>query len=421
MFDLFSEILKSLKGNMMRTVLTGLAVSWGIFMLIVLLGAGNGLMSAFNFGADRFASNTMMVGAGFTSKPYGGFKAGRWMKLEDRDVDFLRSDNFKDHIDAVSATVGKYANVKRGPKHFSGYIEGNWPERAEIEKMNLLSGRFINRNDIELRRKVVVMPYNVVELLVQGREKPEDLLGSEVVVEGISFKLVGITKSDEMRNDKLFYAPFTTVKTIYSRGKEIDDLTFTFHGLETEEENEEFEKSLKEALNISHQAAPDDERSFWIWNRFTQNMQMEQGNRIISIALWVIGIFTLIGGIVGVGNIMLITVRERTHEFGIRKAIGAGPWSIMKLIITESVTITGTFGYFGMVLGLAACDLLDKTLGSSPVEVMGETTTLLVNPSVGLGVAVGATVVLVISGTLAGLAPAIKASKVRPIEALRTE
>ena len=418
---MFSEILKSLKGNMVRTILTGLAVSWGIFMLIVLLGAGNGLVNAFNFGSDRFASNTMMVGSGFASKPYDGFKAGRRMRLEDGDIDFLRGDSFKDHIDAVSATVGKDVKVSRGPRHFDGYIEGNWPDRAEIEKMNVVTGRFINENDVRDRRKVVVMPYNVVSLLTVGNERPEDLVGGEVVVEGVSFKLVGMTKSDEMRNDKLFYAPFTTVKIIYSKGKDIDDLTFTFHGLQTEEENEEFEKSLKEALNGRHQAAPDDESTFWIWNRFLQNMQMEKGNRIISIALWIIGIFTLLGGVVGVGNIMLITVRERTHEFGIRKAIGASPWSITRLIITESVAITAVFGYLGMVLGLAACNLLDRTLGSSPVEVMGETTTLLVNPTVGLDVAVGATLVLVVSGTLAGLAPAVKAARVRPIEALTAE
>ena len=418
---MFSEILKSLKGNMMRTILTGLAVSWGIFMLIVLLGAGNGLVNAFNFGSDRFASNTMMVGSGFASKPYDGFKAGRRMRLEDGDIDFLRGDSFKDHIDAVSTTVGKGVKVSRGPRHFDGYIEGNWPDRAEIEKMNVITGRFINENDVRDRRKVVVMPYNVVSLLTLGSERPEDLVGGEVVVEGVSFKLVGMTKSDEMRNDKLFYAPFTTVKIIYSRGKDIDDLTFTFHGLRTEEENGEFEKSLKEALNGRHQAAPDDESTFWIWNRFLQNMQMEEGNRIISIALWIIGIFTLLGGVVGVGNIMLITVRERTHEFGIRKAIGASPWSITRLIITESVAITAVFGYLGMVLGLAACNLLDRTLGSTPVEVMGETSTILVNPTVGLDVAVGATLVLVVSGTLAGLAPAVKAARVRPIEALTAE
>ncbi len=421
MGDLFTEIFRSFRRNKMRTALTGFSVSWGIFMLIMLLGAGNGLVNAFNTDSGRFASNTMMVGGGWTSKPYDGLRAGRRIQLEDKDVSFTASDAFSEHIDAVSATVGKEVVVSRGSRHFSGYVEGNYPERAEIEKLNLIAGRFVNRIDIEQRRKVVVVPDNVLEYLLVGNEKPEDLLGEEMRVEGISFKVVGITKGDGMRNDRLFYAPFTTVKTIYAKGKDIDDLTFTFHGLDTQEQNEEFEKAYKEAMNVSHRAAPDDERALWIWNRFTQNLQMDKGRRIISTALWVIGLFTLLGGIVGVSNIMLITVRERTHEFGIRKAIGASPWSIMKLIMAESVTITAVFGYIGMVLGLIMCEVMDRTVGSEPIEVMGETSTMLVNPGVGIDVALSAMVVLVVAGTVAGLTPAIKAVKVRPIEALRTE
>lgn len=421
MSDLFTEIFRSFRRNKLRTALTGFSVSWGIFMLIMLLGAGNGLVNSFDTDSGRFASNTMMVGGGWTSKPYDGLRAGRRIQLEDKDVSFTASDAFSEHIDAVSATVGKEVVVSRGPKHFTGYVEGNYPERAEIEKLNLVAGRFVNRIDIEHRRKVAVIPDNVLEYLLVGNEKPEDLLGEEVRVAGISFKVVGITKGDGMRNDRMFYAPFTTVKTIYAKGKDIDDLTFTFHGLDTQEQNEEFEKTYKEAMNVSHRAAPDDERALWIWNRFTQNLQMDKGRRIISTALWIIGLFTLLGGIVGVSNIMLITVRERTHEFGIRKAIGASPWSIMKLIMAESVTITAVFGYIGMVLGLIMCEIMDRTVGSEPVEVMGETSTMLVNPGVGVDVALSAMVVLIVAGTVAGLTPAIKAVKVRPIEALRTE
>lgn len=421
MRELFVEIFRGFKKNRLRTVLTGFAVSWGIFMLIALLGAGNGLMNAFMSDGEKFASNTMMVGGGWTSKPYGGLKAGRRIDLEDGDVEFVGGRQFSDHIDGVSATVGKSVTVSRGAKHFSGYIEGNFPDRARMEKFELLSGRFINDNDIRLMRKVVVMPDNVAEFIISGREKPVDMIGREIKVAGISFKVVGITKGDMMRNDNLFYAPYSTVKTIFSRGKSIDDLTFTFHGLETEEENEAFEKSFKASVNMRHGAAPDDERAIWIWNRFTQNMQMDKAGRVISTALWIIGLFTLLGGIVGVGNIMLISVRERTHEFGIRKAIGASPWSIMKMIITESVVVTAIFGYIGMVLGLVACDIMDSTLGSRTVELMGESTKVFVNPTVGLETALGAMIVLIVAGTVAGLMPAVRAAKVRPIEALRTE
>ncbi|MBO6238810.1 MAG: ABC transporter permease, partial [Bacteroidales bacterium] len=236
-----------------------------------------------------------------------------------------------------------------------------------------------------------------------------------------SYRVVGITKADRMSDSNLIYAPLTTVKTIYGKGQEIDDITFTFHGLDSEQANEAFEEQYRATVNLRHRAAPDDRRAIWIWNRFMQNLQMNKGRNILSTALWIIGLFTLLGGIVGVSNIMLITVKERTHEFGIRKAIGAGPWDIMKLILAESVSITAFFGYVGMLLGMLTCLLLDKTLGQSSMSVMDEQISMLVNPTVGLDVAVGATVVLIVAGTLAGLFPARKAAQVRPIEALRAE
>jgi putative ABC transport system permease protein len=198
-------------------------------------------------------------------------------------------------------------------------------------------------------------------------------------------------------------------------------LSFTFHGLDTEEENEAFEKDYKRVLNNYHGAAPDDERAIWISNSFTMDMQMNKGRHVLEVFLWIIGLFTLLSGIVGVSNIMLITVKERTHEFGIRKAIGAGPWSVMKLIIAESISITAFFGYVGMVLGMVACRVLDATVGSKPVEILGETINIMKNPSVGLDVALEATLLLIVAGTLAGLIPASKAARVKPIEALRAE
>ena len=421
MKDIFIEIWESVRRNKLRTCLTGFAVAWGIFMLIVLLGSGNGLLNSFQQGGGRIATNTMQLGGGWTSKPYGGLKSGRVIELDERDIAITKGEQFSDHVDDVVATVGTSATVTYGPRSFDGYIEGNYPERLEMEKIDILYGRFINSNDIRYSRKVVVLPENKVEDLLDGKAPVSSFIGEKVKVGAFLFTVVGITKTDRTMGSNLFYAPFTTVRTIFSKGKVIDDLTFTFHGLKTEEDNEQFEKDYKAAVNLSHGAAPDDERATWIWNRFTQNMQMEKGNTIIRVALWIIGLFTLLSGIVGVSNIMLITVKERTHEFGIRKAIGAGPWSIMKLIIAESVSITAVFGYIGMILGLVACEILDKTVGQASVSVMDQQIAMLVNPTVGVDVALEATLLLVIAGTLAGLAPARRAAHVRPIEALRAE
>ena len=443
MKDLFTEIWESIRRNKLRTCLTGFAVSWGIFMLIVLLGAGNGLMNAFLRGGQGIATNTMSVYPGRTSKPYDGLKEGRRIELDDKDVELTSGKLFSQYVDKVVATVGTSVQVSYGKKYVSGYIEGNYPSRKDMDRIDLQSGRFINDNDIKNSRKVVVLPQNMAENLLGGegtiatgaqmgsihlgaegsgkKVDPASLIGKYVKIGGLAWQVVGITKSDMTRNDNLFYAPFPTVKTVYGKGKAIDDLTFSFHGLDTEAANDAFEKEYRAAVNLSHRAAPDDERALWIRNRLKQNMQMNKGTRILNIALWIIGLFTLLGGIVGVSNIMLITVKERTHEFGIRKAIGASPWSITKLIMTESVSITAVFGYVGMFLGMLACKLLDQTVGQSSVSLMDEQIAMLVNPSVGLDVAIEATLVLIIAGSIAGFFPARKAAMVRPIEALRAE
>ena len=214
------------------------------------------------------------------------------------------------------------------------------------------------------------------------------------------------------------YSAFTTVRTMYGRGNKTDNIVFSFRGLDTKEANEAFERHHRRRLNAHHNVAPDDEQAVWIWNRFTQALQMQQGVTVIHTALWVIGIFTLLSGIVGVSNIMLITVRERTREFGIRKAIGATPWSILRLIILESVVITTLFGYIGMLLGIAANLYMDAKAGDMQMDAGVFKMSVFVNPTVGFDVCLEATLLIVVAGTLAGLIPARKAARVRPIEAL---
>jgi len=421
MKDLFTEIWESVRRNKLRTCLTGFAVSWGIFMLIVLLGAGNGLMNSFMSGGRGFAANSVLVGGGWTSKPYDGLKAGRRIRLDDTDVAITGGDLFTDHVDQVSASVYTNATVSYGKMYFSGRIDGEYPASQEMNKIEIRYGRFLNDKDITDSRKVIVIPENTAEKLLEGGQGVESLLGKYVKVGSLAFRVVGISKSDRMSNSNYIYAPFTTVKTVYGKGKEVGEICFTTKGLDTEAANDAFEKQYKSVINLNHRAAPDDERAIWVWNRAHQNVQMTQGRKILSTALWIIGLFTLLGGIVGVSNIMLITVKERTHEFGIRKAIGASPWNITKLIIAESIGITALFGYIGMVLGMIGCIIMDQTIGQESMDVFGQSMRLLINPTVGMSEAIKSTVVLVIAGTIAGLFPAVKAAHVRPIEALRAD
>lgn len=306
-----------------------------------------------------------------------------------------------------------------GENYFSSSMEGVYPNMAEIDKMDMLHGRFINQVDINENRKVLVLSEtNAKEL------EPHDcgrLIGQQVKVDNIAFQVVGIYDNDESEMNDVVYTPFTTLRILYNKGDRADRFMFSFHGLESEEENEAFEDAYRRTINANHQAAPEDEETIWIWNRFLNNMQMNQGMSIIRTALWIIGIFTLLSGIVGVSNIMLISVKERTREFGIRKAIGAKPLSILKLIIVESVIITTFFGYIGMVIGIAANQYMDATIGHEQTDTGLFKTTLFVNPTVGLDVCVEATLVMIIAGTLAGLIPARKAAHIRPIEALRAE
>ena len=423
MHDLITEIWESVRRNKLRTSLTGFSVAWGIFMIIVLLGAGNGLMNSFNQDSEGYASNTMTVYPGVTSKPYKGYKEGRWMRLNEQDMEFL-ARQFPEVIDQVTTTVSRsgFSTTYKKKNIQNMSITGTFPGHATMNHIDVLAGRFINNLDIAEKRKVVVVTHMFAKNLLEGKTDYEKLLGKKLKVGNLVFTIVGVRHAFENRNDRDLYVPYTTAKAIFGMNtNDLDEISFTFNGLETEAENEAFEHRIQQILNSRHDAAIDDEGSYYIYNQFTQNMQMNQGRSILNTGLWIIGLFTLLGGVVGVSNIMLITVKERTHEFGIRKAIGAKPWNITKLIIAESVAITAFFGYIGMVLGMIACIIMDQTVGQESMDLFGQSIRLLINPTVGLNEAIKSTVLLVIAGTVSGLFPALKAARVRPIEALRAD
>ncbi len=422
MRDLLTEIMESLRRNKLRTALTGFSVAWGIFMIIVLLGAGNGLMNAFMNQSGDILANTMQVFGGRTSVPYDGLKAGRRIQLQEKDKEVTESALFADNIDDVSVSISQSGmKVTFRKRSMDGYLQGVFPEYAAMNKVRIIAGRGLDRFDIEGRKKVAVLAMSHVKNLLDGSLDYDAILGKYVKVGNVMSRVIGVYQSweDSMWED--IYVPYTTLQTVYLKGDELETLVFTFHGLSTEEENAAFEDRYRASLNAAHRADPKDRGSIWIWNRYTQNLQMEKATGILRTALWIIGLFTLLSGIVGVSNIMLITVKERTREFGIRKAIGANPWQITTLIIAESISITAVFGYVGMVLGLVACEVLDATVGGSSVEFMGVSIQMLKDPFVGVDVAMEATLLLIVAGTVAGLFPAVKAARVRPIEALRAE
>ncbi len=436
MRDVFAEIWASLRRNKLRTCLTGFAVSWGIFIVILLLGAGNGLINSFEENREGIATNVMDVYGSWTSKPYAGMKEGRRIQLDNRDVDLTASEIFTEHIDDVVGSVSTRTRFVYGKNGINGWLVGNYPERQKMDHLDILYGRFIDDKDIADKRKVVVLPENVAnELLgilseeeeelagVSGRKNiaVESIIGEYVKVGNSPFRVVGICETNYGSSSNDCYAPFTTVQAIFARGNMVDMVSFTFHGLPTEAANEEFEKEYRAVLNSHHNVAPNDSRAIRIDNQFTSNLQMNKAQKALHYAFWFVGILTLLGGIVGVSNIMLITVKERTREFGIRKAIGARPWAITRLILAESVAITAAFGYAGMLLGMIGCQILDKTVGRTVMEVANQKIAVLVDPLVGLGEAIEVTVVLIVAGTLAGLFPAHRAAKVAPIEALRAE
>lgn len=420
MRDILTEIWATARRNKLRTTLTGFAVAWGIFMLIFLLGAGNGLINATQQNSHRYLNTSMVIFGGQTSKAHKGLKEGRRIELNDRDMD-ITQERFSDNVEEVGAELDHgNTTMSHGKEYTAANISGVYPNDYIINKRDMIYGRFINKIDIRDRRKSIVISDDMAkELSPTG--SVADMLGQIVRMEDLAFHIVGIYQVDKSMMGTDAFIPFTTYRTIYNVGDKTGNIVFSFKGLETEQQNEAFEQRYRANLNGNHGAAPDDEEAVWIWNRFTQAMQMNTGMGMLRTALWIVGIFTLLSGIVGVSNIMLITVKERTHEFGIRKAIGATPWSILRLIIIESIIITTFFGYIGMVLGIAANEYMNATIGNMKVDSGMFTTTMFVNPTVGFDVCINATLLMVVAGTIAGLIPARKAAHVRPIEALRAE
>lgn len=407
MFDIdkWQEIYSTIKKNKLRTFLTAFSVAWGIFMLIILLGAGQGLQNGVLVQFEGDASNSIWVSSGRTSKAFKGMNSGRRIKFDNEDYTYLK--RIVPNVDDISARVFlRMANTIAYKKEYGNYdIACCHPGYAALENLKPTTGRFLNDKDVLETRKVVIIGETVEKELF----KKESSLGKYVNINKVPFKVVGIFH-DEERDMRRVYIPISTAQRVFNGDNQFDNISMTTKA--NLEQSVQMVELIREKMAKRHSFDPEDQRAVRVWNsveNFVRTMSLFIG---IKVFLWIIGIGTIISGIVGVSNIMLIVVKERTKEIGIRKAMGATPWSVVSLILQESVVITSIAGYTGLTAGVFLLEGLAALIGDAP---------FFQRPGVDLGVAVSATVLLVVAGALAGLYPARKAATIRPIEALRDE
>lgn len=418
MFDDFQEIFATIKRNKLRTFLTGFSMAWGIFMLIVLLGAGNGIRNGVMINFGDSAKNVVTLWPGNSSQPFEGLQKGRRTKLDATDGPFLENE-FSALSSMAPQIIQWGTNVNYKGDYAVSELHGVNMYVKDIEEVKIYpgDGRFINEADLTAYRKVIVLHAKTAELLFKGKNP----LGEHVTVHNVAYQVVGIYHDQNTMQTPSCYIPLTTAQRIYNPKDGYSTLSMRINGLDTNKENEQFEKDLRAAMGRKHQFAKEDYNALYVWNMWQEYMQFQGIFKGISAFLWVIGLGTLIAGVVGISNIMLITVKERTREFGIRKALGARPGTILRLILTECLMITGFFGYIGMLLGIGVTEILNAVIGTPAPTSSNESMVLFSNPTVEPGIIIAATLLLMVAGLLAGYVPARKAVRVKPIEALRYE
>lgn len=413
MFDIdkWQEIFDTMSKNKTRTILTGFSILWGIFMLIILLGIGRGLEKGVIHEFQDDAINSLKIYGGEISIPYKGMQKGRRINLTNEDYDLTKELN----EDVVEDITVRYFVIRDIGEMFTSYkdataffdIRCTHPDHLIMEQTIMLDGRFLNEMDMRLKRKVVTIGIVVKETLFRD----EDPIGKYININGVAFKVVGVYDDEGGYYEKeKIYMPVYTAQQIFGQSNTINEVIFTT--LAAPDQMESIMQRIRRQFARRHNFDPSDEEALYIDNRMENFKQVLSLFAGIRVFIWIIGIGTLIAGIVGVSNIMFVTVKERTKEIGIRKSMGATPVSIISLILQETLVVTFFFGYIGMVIGVAIIELVAKAISSSP---------FFREPGVEIRVAIGATIVLVIAGLIAGFFPAKKAASIQPVIALHDE
>ncbi|MDR2951208.1 MAG: ABC transporter permease [Prevotella sp.] len=414
-FDSLREIFSTISKNKLRTFLTSFAVAWGIFMLIILLAAGNGLRNGVTSNFARRAQNSVTLWPGWTSMPYNGLPSDRQIKFDHKDYDLIR--NKIPEVEYVSVRLSQRATLSYEKEYGSWNLEGVSQDATYINNLKVANGngRFLNKMDIDNRRKVIVISPDMKKVLF----KDQDPIDKYVVADNnIAYQIIGVYDNEDIYdNNPPAYIPFTTAQMLYNKGYGFRRIDFTVVGLKTKEANEKFVESIRQRMGKLHSFDPSDRSALYVRNTAEDMLESENIFSTITFFIIIVGAASLMAGIVGVGNIMLITVKERTREIGIRKAIGATPFSVLKLIIFEAIMITTAAGYIGMVLGIGLTELISTAMENSP----SDGPSVFQNPTVDLATVIWSTLALIIAGTVAGLIPALKATRVSPIEAMRAE
>jgi len=410
--DRWHEIIDGLSKNKLRTFLTGISVASGIFILIILLGAGNGVQNGIKRQFQQDADNRILAYSGITKKEHNGHGIGRKIQFRNKDYELI-SNLLGDYIEYKSAIYYTNARNVVYKKETGSYSTiGAHPDNQFIEKASIVSGRFINQSDIENHEKNAVIGKKVAKDLFLNNEDP---IGKQLKIQGTIYKIIGVFSDQNERDESRIFIPITTAQRIFSAGDKINNMCFTLHRRENFDqaatEAVQFTKKLETLLRARHNIAADDTGALQVYNIVEQAKEFYMVISGTKMFFWFVGICTIIAGIVGVGNIMLIIVKERTKEIGIRKALGATPFSIIAMILHEAVFITFISGFAGLILGLLVWEIIGPFIESD----------FFTQPKVEFNVVISTFILLIISGAFAGFIPAYRASKIKPIVALRDE